>query len=100
MRVHSRTDFQYIIVRGTGHFCRAAYACVITQSTAYDDERAIYHVETFYGDNGTKVRAEAARYGRAIVSGKRGVAGYRNMYVSSIFPRAGLPKPENEIAVR
>jgi hypothetical protein len=100
MRVHSREDFEYIIIRGRGRFCRAAYACVITQSTAYADERAIYHVETFYGDNGTKVRSDARRYGAAIVKGKRGVTGYRNSYLPAGFPRDGLPKREEEIEVR
>lgn len=100
MRVHSRKDFEYIIVRGNPAFCRASYACVITQSTAYPDERAIYHIEYFYGDNGTRVRSEARRYGSAIVSGKRGVAGYRNVYLNSRFPKTGLPKPETEIEVR
>lgn len=100
MQVHSRKDFQYIIVKGNPAFCRAAYACVITQSTAYPDERAIYHIEYFFGQNGTAARSEARRYGSAIVSGKRGVSTYREQYLTSRFPRAGLPKPEAEIAVR
>lgn len=100
MRVHSRTDFEYMIIRGNPAFCRAAYACVITQSTAYPDERAIYHIEYFYGDNGVKTRSEARRYGAAIKSGKRGVIGYRTTYLNSRFPKTGLPKPEQEIEVR
>lgn len=100
MRVHSRTDFQFTVVKGTPRFSRAAYACVITQSTAYPDERSIYHVETFFGDNGVKTRAEARRYGSAIVKGKRGVNAYREQHLSSIFPSKGLPKRESEIEVR
>jgi hypothetical protein len=100
MRVHSRDDLQYIVVKGRPIFSRAAYACVITQSTAYPDERAIYHVETFYGADGRKIRAEAMRYGRAIVSGKRGVCGYRSQYLPCQFPKAGIPKRESEIEVR
>jgi hypothetical protein len=100
MRVHSRTDLQFTIIKGTPRFSRSAYACVITQSTAYPDERALYHVETFYGDNGVQLRAEARRYGSAIVKGKRGVSGYRNQHLATCFPSAGLPKRENEIEVR
>ena len=100
MRVHKRTDFQFVVLKGVPRFCRAAYACVITQETAYPDERALYHIELFYGDNGTKVRAEARRYGSAIVRGKRGVATYRNQYLPTGFPSAGLPKREDQIEVR
>jgi hypothetical protein len=99
-RVHSRKDFEAIIIKGSPRFARCAYACVITQSTAYPDERALYHVETFYGEDGRKVRSEAQRYGREITSGKRGVCGYRSQYIPSNFPRAGLPKPEDQIEVR
>ena len=98
-RVHNRTDLQYIIVRGIPHY-RVAYACVITQATAYDDERAIYHVEKFFGRDGRKVRAEAMRYGSDICKGKRGVVGYRSMYLGTAFPSAGLPKPEDQIEIR
>lgn len=100
MRVHKRTDLEFLIIKGSPRFSRAGYACVITQSTAYPDERAIYHVATFYGDNGTKVRAEARRYGSAIVKGKRGVTGYRDQYLPVAFPRDGVPKRENEIEIR
>jgi hypothetical protein len=100
MRVHKRTDFEFTVIKGVPRFSRAAYACVITQSTAYPDERAIYHIETFYGDNGVKVRAEARRYGSSIVKGKRGVAKYRDQYLPSCFPSVGLPKREDQIEVR
>lgn len=100
MRVHSRTDFEYMIIKGAPRFSRSAYACVITQSTAYPDERALYHVQTFYGDNGVKLRAEARRYGSAIVKGKRGVSGYRDQYLPTCFPRTGVPKREDEIEIR
>ena len=99
-RVNSRKDLQYIIVKGRAHFSRCAYACVITQSTAYEDERALYHVETFYGNDGVKLRAEARRYGSAIVRGERGVVGYRDQYLPCGFSSAGLPKPEREIQIR
>ena len=99
-RVHNRTDLQDIIVRGTPHFSRVSYACVITQATAYDDERAIYHVEKFFGRDGRKVRAEAMRYGSDICKGKRGVVGYRSMYLGTTFPSADLPKPEGQIEIR
>ncbi len=98
-RVHSRTDFQAHIIKGRPRFSRAAYAVVITQATAYPDERCLYHVETFYGDDGRKVRAEAARYGSAIVKGKRGVAGYRDQSLPTGLGRCPWPK-ENEVAVR
>lgn len=100
MTSHKRTDFQYIIVRGQPAFSRVAYACVITQATAYDDERSIYHVEKFFGRDGRTVRGDAMRYGRAIVSGKRGVDGYRSTYLGTTFPAAGLPKPEQDVEVR
>jgi hypothetical protein len=99
-RVHSRTDFQFEVVKGYPRFCRAAYAVIITQSTAYPDERCLYHIETFYGDNGVKLRAEARRYGRAIVTGKRGVERYRDQYLPTIFPYKDLPKRENEVEIR
>ncbi len=44
MRVHSRKDFAYHIFRGNPVFSRAAYACVITQSTAYPDEVKIREI--------------------------------------------------------
>lgn len=99
-RIHKRTDFAYTIIKGRGRFSRVAYACVITQSTAYPDERAIYHIETFYGDNGVKTRAEACRYGRSIVSGYRVPGPYRDQYLPSNFPSAGLPKRESEVEIR
>ena len=100
MRTHNRKDFEYVIVKGRARFSRAAYACVITQSTAYADERSIYHIETFYGDNGVETRAKARRYGGAICRGERGIGCYRDQALPSIFSSAGLPKPENQIALR
>ena len=99
MRIHERKDLQYVIVKGRAYFTRAAYLCVITQSTAYPDERAIYHVESFFGNNGVKTRAEARRYGASIVKGMR-LPQFRDQYVPHNFPRAGLPKPEKEVCVR
>ena len=99
-RIHQRRDLAYIIIKGRAHFNRCAYACVITQSTAYPDERAIYHVETFFGDNGVKLRAAARRYGSEIVKGLRRPGPYREQYIPSNFPSAGLPKRENQIEVR
>ena len=100
MRIHQRKDLAYIIVKASRtHFARAGYACVITQSTAYPDERAIYHIETFYGNNGVKTRAAARRYGRSIVDGAM-VSGYREQYLPVAFSSRGLPKPENRIEVR
>ena len=100
MRALNRKDFEYVIVKGRGRFSRAAYACVITQSTAHPDDRAIYHIETFYGNNGVETRAEARRYGGAICRGERGVGRYRDQALPSIFSSAGLPKPEKQIALR
>lgn len=99
-RVHNRTDLKYTIVRGRSYFTRAAYACVITQSTAYPDQRAIYHVRTFYGDNGTAVRAEARRYGSRVCRGLANVGGFRNQNVPSGFDTAGLPPRERDVVVR
>ena len=100
MREHFRKDLEYTIVKARRvHFSRVGYACVITQSTAYADERAIYHIETFYGDDGVKTRAKARRYGASICKGAL-VQGYRNQYLPVEFPQAGLPKPENAIEIR
>lgn len=98
-RVHSRTDFQYHVIKGVPRFSRAAYAVVITQATAYTDIRAIYHVETFYGHDGRRVRSEAARYGSAIAKGKRGVAGYRNQSLPHGFGKCPWPA-EADVPVR
>lgn len=98
--VHKRTDFQYCVVKGRGTFSKAAYACVITQSTAYPDQRSIYHIECFYGHDGVKARAEARRYGSEICNGFRGVVGYRNDYLPHNFPRDGIPCRERDIAIR
>ena len=101
MRVHNRRDLRCSIIRGRARFSRVAYACIITQATAFDDERAIYHIETFFGDDATKVRAQARRYGGMICRGERGVCGFREQTLSTIFPRpADLPKPENKVDVR
>ena len=101
MRVHNRKDFEFFIIKGRAYFSRAAYACVITQNTAYPDQRAIHHIETFYGDSGVKARAEARRYGRAIVTGKRGVGGFREQYLSHNFPPpADMPLAEKHIVIR
>lgn len=99
-RAHKRTDFQYIIVRGQPAFSRVAYACVITQATAYDDERSIYHIELFFGRDGRSVRGEAMRYGSDICHGRFGVAGFRRTDMPHNFPSAGLPKPEQDVEVR
>lgn len=100
MRAHQRKDLEYVIVKASRvYFSRVGYACVITQSTAYPDERAIYHIETFYGNNGVETRAKARRYGRSIVGGAM-VAGYRNQYLPVEYSSKGLPKPENAIEVR
>jgi hypothetical protein len=98
-RVHERTDLQYVIVKGRAYFTRAAYLCVITQSTAYPDGRAIYHVESFFGNDAIKIRAEARRYGASICKGAR-LPIWRDQYIPHNFPRAGLPKPEKEVCVR
>ena len=100
MRVHQRKDLENTIIKANRvYFSRVGYACVITQSTAYPDERSIYHIETFYGDNETKVRAKARRYGREIVGGAL-VAGFRNQCLPVEYSRRGLPKPENAIEIR
>lgn len=99
-RIHSRTDLQFTVIRGHGYFCRRAYACVITQSTAYPDERAIFHIETFYGDDGVKLRAEARRYGSAVCKGRRIPGPYRSQHLPHGFPSQGLPKREDQIAIR
>lgn len=99
MRVHTRKDFDYIVIRGRGAFSPAAYACIITQSTAFEGIRSIYHIETFYGENGTKVRAEASRYGSAIKRGLRGVRGFREQYLPSHFPAKGLPPREDQVEI-
>ena len=99
-KAHSRTDLQYRVIRGSPRFSRVAYACVITQETAYHDKRAIYHIETFYGENGVKERAAARAYGSAICRGKRRVAGFREQYLPSGFPGEGLPKMEKDIQIR
>lgn len=95
-KVHKRTDIDFVIVKGEGRFCRAAYACVLTQATYRDDTRSIYHVEIFYGNDGRKVRAAAVRYGSAIKRGYRGVCGYRSTHLPSIFPPVPYPR-EDEI---
>jgi hypothetical protein len=100
MRIHNRTDLKYIVIKGRAAFYRCAYACVITQSTAYQDERALYHIETFYGQNAIKTRAAAMRYGSAIVRGRKLPGPYRDQYLPHNFPRDGLPKRENEITIR
>ena len=98
-RVHERKDLAYVIVKGRAYFTRCAYLCVISQSTAYPDERALYHTEAFFGNDAIKTRAEARRYGASTVKGLR-LPQYRDQYVPTNFSRAGLPKPEKEVCVR
>lgn len=100
MRVHKRTDLKYLIMKGRPRFSRCAYACVISQSTAYPDERSIYHIETFYGDDAIKTRAQARRYGSSVICGARLPGPFREQYLPSNFPRDGLPKREMEIEVK
>jgi hypothetical protein len=97
---HKRKDFEYSILRGRGAFCPAAYAVIITQSTAYPDERCLYHIEFFYGQDGRTVRSEAMRYGRKVVTGKQTPGPYRNQHLTSGFHCPDLPKRENEVEIR
>ena len=94
-----RRDFRYHILRGDPAFSWAAYACIITQSTAYPDERAIYHIECFFGHNATETRAKARRYGSAVCRGWI-ASGGRNQRLPHIFPAFTEAKPEREIATR
>jgi hypothetical protein len=98
-KIHKRTDLQYTIVKGKPSFSRVAYACVITQATACPDERSIYHIETFYGADGVKIRAEARRYGSAIVRGFRLPSGFREQYLPHNFSSEGLPKPPRLLSI-
>jgi hypothetical protein len=99
-RIHERRDLQFQIIKGWARFSRAAYACVITQSTAYDDQRAIYHIETFYGSDGRKLRAAAMKYGRDVVTGRKLPGPYRDQHLPSGFHSFGLPPREDQIEIR
>ena len=67
-KVHQRKDLEFEVHRLRSLFARAKYVCVISQ-LADHDKRVLYHVETFYGSDGRRVRAEAFHYGKDICAG-------------------------------
>ena len=98
-RVHDRTDLTYEVRPCRAYFTRRAYACIISQSTAYADQRALYDVVRFCGNDGRKVRAEAMRFGALTCRGLR-LSRWREQRYPGGMDLTGLPLPERDIQLR
>lgn len=84
--------YETLLVRGASVFSRSAYAVILCLRDRFDRPYR-HHVETFYGQDGRKVRAEAMRYAKAAREGKICLSGFRDDHVPSNFyqPPQGWP---------